>query len=61
MLNKTKLAFRSFKKGSEEKKLIQMEHIFKSYNIYLKPERFRKSKFTLWKVKRSGLNIYYKV
>ena len=51
MLNKTKLAFRSFKKGSEEKKLIQMEHIFKSYNIYLKPERFRKSKFTLSKLK----------
>ena len=26
-------------------------HIFKSSNIYLKPERFRKSNFTLPKVK----------
>ena len=25
-------------------------HIFKNCNIYLKPERFRKSKFTLSKV-----------
>ena len=27
------------------------KHIFKSCNIYLQPERFRKSKFTLSKVK----------
>ena len=38
---------------------LKKRHIFKSCNIYLKPERFRKSKFTLSKVnfdlrKRSG-------
>ena len=30
---------------------LKIRHIFKSCNIYLKPERFRKSKFTLSKVK----------
>ena len=30
---------------------LKTRHIFKSCNIYLKPERFRKSKFTLSKVK----------
>ena len=29
---------------------LKTRHIFKSCNIYLKPERFRKSKFTLSKV-----------
>ena len=31
--------------------LFKKRHIFKSCNIRLKPERFRKSKFTLSKVK----------
>ena len=30
---------------------LKIRYIFKSCNIYLKPERFRKSKFTLSKVK----------
>ena len=30
---------------------LKIRHIFKSCNIYSKPERFRKSKFTLSKVK----------
>ena len=30
---------------------LKTRHIFKSCNIYLKPERFRKSKFILSKVK----------
>ena len=29
---------------------LKIRHIFKSCNIYLKPERFHKSKFTLSKV-----------
>ena len=29
---------------------LKIRHIFKSCNIVLKPERFRKSKFTLSKV-----------
>ena len=33
------------------KRFIDIDCIFKSCNIYLKPERFRKSKFTLSKVK----------
>ena len=43
---------------------LKTRHIFKSFNIYLKPERFRKSKFTLSKVKSEKLkskfqnNIY---
>ena len=53
---------------------LKIRHIFKNCNIYLKPERFHKSKFTLSKVisdftfdnvnfdlrKRSGFKyIYY--
>ena len=30
---------------------LKRRHIFKIFNIYLKPDRFRKSKFTLSKVK----------
>ena len=30
---------------------LKIRHIFKSCNIYLKPESFRKSKFKLSKVK----------
>ena len=30
---------------------LKTRHIFKSCNIYLKPERYRKSKFTLSNVK----------
>ena len=33
---------------------LKIRYIFKSCNIYLKPERFRKSKFTLSKV-----NFYF--
>ena len=34
-------------------------HILKSYNIYLKPERFRKSKFILSKVTFDNVNFAF--
>ena len=37
---------------------LKTRHIFKSCNIYLKPERFRKSKFTLSKVTHSDFNLF---
>ena len=38
---------------------LKMRHIFKSCNIYLKPKRFRKSKFTLSKVKSESESEFY--
>ena len=35
---------------------LKRRHIFKIFNIYLRPERFRKSKFTLSKVNSEKKN-----
>ena len=40
-----------FIEEKEDKFSLKTRHIFKSCNIYLKPERFRKSNFTLSKLK----------
>ena len=36
---------------------LKTRHIFKSCNIYLKPERFRKSKFTLSEVVSESIKV----
>ena len=38
---------------------LKIRHIFKSFNIYLKPERFHKSKFTLSEVMITFDNVNF--
>ena len=38
---------------------LKRRHIFKIFNIYLKPDRFRKSKFTLSKVKSEKKRFWF--
>ena len=45
---------------NNQKNYFKKRHIFKSCNIYLKPERFHKSKFILSKVKSETYLRFYR-
>ena len=60
LTKKETLYFKNLSKQTKKEyslSYLKTRHIFESCNIYLKPERFRKSKFTLSKIK-SEILIY---